>query len=1059
MPDSGAGDDEVFLLVRDVAVKQRELRHLRKPTTRDDYMRVPPKAAPDGDRVAFRRKVRVNPVGACLFGAYMLCAGVYGYVRLAFSMRDLGALAAYGWIVILVEAMGALCMMFYGVWLVARTDNGDVLADSPPRREYTIRVMVPCYRESLAIVSRTIVAIRRATLPSGCSRTVYLCDDGSDPDKRDFVRQFDDVVYVTGRPRDTSGSNGKSDNLNHALKMIYPVRPNGRPGRANVAVTELVCIFDADQTCSAEFFEVTLRYMDSGDDVGAVLSPQIMHNVRADCDVFNHQNVHFWEKMQPGMDALGFVSLTGTNMILRARALQECGWFPTLSVTEDWELGMKLRSLGWHCRYVPQYLAIGEAPLQIRQAFQQRSRWCKGHFQTFWSKRCPLLDESLSWFYRVMYSSTCVSYLSAGVSTPAMTLVPVITVVFGYFPISINLPTVAAATAYYVAVNAMMYHCTSAKHATALWFSNVGTCLLFWPYLKAAVTSPFKAVLGSGLTFKATAKGTGQSRGSAGIKDLWPAVALVCLSCVALVVGLLDYDVRVNAPKALALCWVAYNAVPHALLLLYAAFGQGDFLGRACRSGMALTFLSATAAVGLMWLLYPRDMDYRHAARLSIQYLEATAAPSGVYQDGLAGRVVIMADVATSSSYLAWSLLDHDDYWEERPDERDSAVAVLRHGMDFIDSGSSVNRTAYLLGDMALESASWAAYPIDDTAITYVNATSSDVYGQVIAALAAGSIVLKEPRLAQKARDMFEAAILKRGVSSQDAGARATGVPDMYWTSSGTDDLFWAATWLFRSAAARDPKRSYYYGAMSRLMDATLSELDSMEVTRDNVANAAVVHAAVQTADYRYHAASQALLWDWMCSGGATYTLLGRAWGATSPMLGDTVEVAALAATYVKRAAFASKTFRKGIACFAESQARYVLGSTRSMSLMVLFGRRYPSKTWSRIATCGAKCDPAGVMNDDKDAYPVPGALLWAPKPSDSVEDARGGNATATSLDNNRAVPLLFSALASSGAGSYVRCMQGVGGVTGNPACRKGRPNGPRTGPSTRNHESFGAVR
>ena len=55
---------------------------------------------------------------------------------------------------------------------------------------------------------------------------------------------------------------------------------------------------------------------------------------------------HFWEKMQPGMDALGFISLTGTNMILRCRALQDCGWFPTESVTEDWELGMRMvRSL------------------------------------------------------------------------------------------------------------------------------------------------------------------------------------------------------------------------------------------------------------------------------------------------------------------------------------------------------------------------------------------------------------------------------------------------------------------------------------------------------------------------------------------------------------------------------------------------------------------------------------------------------------------------------------------------------------------------------------------
>ena len=32
------------------------------------------------------------------------------------------------------------------------------------------------------------------------------------------------------------------------------------------------------------------------------------------------------------------------------------------------------------CRYVPEYLAVGEAPDQVRNCFQQRSRWCKVRF-------------------------------------------------------------------------------------------------------------------------------------------------------------------------------------------------------------------------------------------------------------------------------------------------------------------------------------------------------------------------------------------------------------------------------------------------------------------------------------------------------------------------------------------------------------------------------------------------------------------------------------------------------------------------------------------------------
>ena len=38
---------------------------------------------------------------------------------------------------------------------------------------------------------------------------------------------------------------------------------------------------------------------------------------------------------------------------------------------------MELRKRKWKCRYVEEYLAVGEAPEQVRNCFQQRSRWAK----------------------------------------------------------------------------------------------------------------------------------------------------------------------------------------------------------------------------------------------------------------------------------------------------------------------------------------------------------------------------------------------------------------------------------------------------------------------------------------------------------------------------------------------------------------------------------------------------------------------------------------------------------------------------------------------------------
>ena len=47
--------------------------------------------------------------------------------------------------------------------------------------------------------------------------------------------------------------------------------------------------------------------------------------------------------------------------------------------------------------YPQEYLAIGEAPDQVRNCYQQRSRWCKGHFQIFFNRsHCPALQPKLS---------------------------------------------------------------------------------------------------------------------------------------------------------------------------------------------------------------------------------------------------------------------------------------------------------------------------------------------------------------------------------------------------------------------------------------------------------------------------------------------------------------------------------------------------------------------------------------------------------------------------------------------------------------------------------------
>ena len=55
-----------------------------------------------------------------------------------------------------------------------------------------------------------------------------------------------------------------------------------------------------------------------------VLTPQYNSNLSSTNDIFNHSNTHFWQYMQPGYDALDFISCTGTNFLVRSNAYQVC---------------------------------------------------------------------------------------------------------------------------------------------------------------------------------------------------------------------------------------------------------------------------------------------------------------------------------------------------------------------------------------------------------------------------------------------------------------------------------------------------------------------------------------------------------------------------------------------------------------------------------------------------------------------------------------------------------------------------------------------------------------
>ncbi|KAL3150937.1 hypothetical protein ABBQ32_000684 [Trebouxia sp. C0010 RCD-2024] len=767
----------------------------------------------------FRRGRKFSLYGCLVTFIYLCAFGFYLFVRCAKTL-DLGDYVWYGVIVLVVEVAGATTTLVWCMNIIMDPVHEPLRMDPENpgltlvARPYHIRVLIPCYNESLEIVGKTAMAALDAMLPASCDRTVYICDDGKDAAKRKWARQMGtDLVYVSGRKRKPGEMNGKSCNLNNCLSQIYP---EGVP----IPPHELVCIFDADQVANVDFFVKMIPLFDAGDDVGMVLSPQCFHNVNVGADIFNHCNINFWEYAQHGYDAFGFISCTGTNFLTRSAAFEQAGWSPEYTLTEDYALGMELTKRKWYCRYVEEYLAIGEAPEQVRNCFQQRSRWCKGHFQIVLNnEHSPLFQKDLSWFQRLMYCSGVWAYIVGAITTPMFIVIPLVTVWAGVFPIVVSWWAAVALTAFIIAQTLVTSYCRNRKHFKPLWFNSVSNNILWFTFVKGcwrAVGSSF----GKSITFKTTLKGSNMLMKN-GLGDLWmPCVCFLGL-LASLGFGLhkvITQQQGIITTLTLSLVWIVYSIIPQYLLLHYTWVGRGTTLRYACQIGFWVSSLCALCAIILLWLVYPKTYDYSKMLDYSHQFYRSQwvgdldghngiptwrASPyafttevgptrlnwgditGGVMEGGDAGTVKITPTIAWTTSMLAWSMLSFGGGYNKSTDLWAKGKETLQWNTDYLlktikddPVSSALSKKpeffiVYQVGNQTQEKAVWTR-PEDDTGprpayyVTTYNGTS-DLAGQLSAAFSATAMVFQSTDQAYYERLMNVSTLL------YDAGTRRRG--------------------------------------------------------------------------------------------------------------------------------------------------------------------------------------------------------------------------------------------------------------------------------------------
>ena len=438
-----------------------------------------------------RWRVRLLGV-ACTFASFF-------YFGWLLRPEHIGNPALYA-VLVVAELFNAVQAVGFW-WTVARQRRQRHVAweGDPP----DVDVLIPVYGEPVDVVEPTVAA---ATRLRGARVRVALLDDG-DSDEMAALAARHGATYVRRRLH----QGAKAGNINHAL------------GRTSAPY---VVVFDCDHVPHPEFLERTLGHLRERR-VALVQTPQYYANAPGGgvAAAAWSQQALFFGAIARGKDARGAMFCCGTNMVFRRDALEDVGGFPEGSLTEDFELSIRLHELGWRTVYVPEVLAQGLGPEDMASYVSQQHRWARGCL----SSLPRIVRARLPARLRVQYLLSSMFFLS-GWTALVYLLLPVVRITVGAQPL-------AGASADQFLLHFAPYFGLALLAVAVAGFGSYSfaafslTFATFWIHVHATVA----ALRGRPGRFVVTPK-----RGDTGFQPraVWPTIAALVVLAAAAAIGL-----------------------------------------------------------------------------------------------------------------------------------------------------------------------------------------------------------------------------------------------------------------------------------------------------------------------------------------------------------------------------------------------------------------------------------------------------------------------------------------------------------------------------------------
>jgi cellulose synthase/poly-beta-1,6-N-acetylglucosamine synthase-like glycosyltransferase len=406
-------------------------------------------------------------------------------------------------------------------------------------------VFVPTVDEGPEIVGATlrgILAARAAFLAAEpiAEITIIVCNDGGVAGA-DCSLEIEALAASLGVECVTReiGGGAKAGNIENA-RALY-----GGYGNA------LLAIFDADQIPREDFFLRTVPPF-ADPEIGWVQTGQFYGN--RDNPVArwaDDQQSLFYRLLCPGKAVHDSAFICGTNVVLRAAALDEIGGLPTDSVTEDFAASIHLAPR-WRSVYLPGVLAVGLGPVDLTSYLKQQERWARGTLSVLrhhWRELLLPHRDGLRAQQRMQYALAVTHYL-CGVRDLVFVIAPVLFLVTGTS--GVRGATAGAFLGYFVPY----YLLAIAGFWHAAWkVTSWRAIVIGYGSFPALLRAAWMTAVGQRGRFTLTPK---RRSGSSPWRTAWPHFAVLA-ACLASLVLLAIYH---NDPAYwLAGFWLAYLCV------------------------------------------------------------------------------------------------------------------------------------------------------------------------------------------------------------------------------------------------------------------------------------------------------------------------------------------------------------------------------------------------------------------------------------------------------------------------------------------------------------------